>query len=582
MRTSILASLLILVLTCCSSKRNTRLETIDVLLDDSPEYALELLEEMRGASGNPESGNKKQKAKCALLYAIALDKCYVDTTDVTVILPAVDYYSRHGSASDKKRMHYYYGRILDNGGRYDDAVIEYEKALAYTEEDEHYFLGLLYSSIGHMYMYSHNDRTSLGYMQQSLDSFIKTGDEENVRKAKYSLGIVRHNLRDYGSADTLFREALGPLVSLKGRGYIARVFARNLMTFDNPRYEEAVGIYSMMLNQGIAMTAEDKVCYAYALLLNGDTATAGRLLSEIGDIPDDYKSQVWRRRIAVHEGDYELAQNLIEKILSYEDKYVKSQLEQSLYKTQEDYYRVEAEKLAQDKRISILSTILTASVFVVVISVLCLMISIRARKVKEENNRLVTSAEESSRLLATLEQNIDTIRRREENNNHRIQELESNLTSSTEMLSQMRISYVQLFRKQFEQIINVFDPNRSVQSRDVRDRLYRSIDDMLESLSDPSAQERLERIVDSNVSGIITSIKKDFPKLTSEDIRFICYMIMGFDNTSISVLLNISKENVRVKRHRLRSRILDFENGKYHSYQAFFVNNFVTGGGVIS
>ena len=182
---------------------------------------------------------------------------------------------------------------------------------------------------------------------------------------------------------------------------------------------------------------------------------------------------------------------------------------------------MEAEKLAQDKRISILSTILTASVFVVVISVLYLMISIRARKVKEENNRLVTSAEESSRLLATLEQNIDTIRRREENNNHRIQELESNRTSSTEMLSQMRISYVQLFRKQFEQIINVFDPNRSVQSRGVRDRLYRSIDDMLESLSDPSAQERLERIVDSNVSGIITSIKKDFPKFTSEDIRFI-------------------------------------------------------------
>ena len=568
MKSSILASILILVFSSCSSHLSAQLDTAEKLLDSSPQEALELLEGMR--TGMPESGSRKQQAKCSLLYAIALDKCYIDTTDVAVIQPAVEYYFKHGSAADKKRMHYYYGRVLDNGGRYGDAIIEYEKALEYSDENDYYSLGLLYSSIGRMYMYSHNDRTSSGYMQKSLESFIKSGDEENIRKAQYSLGIVKHNLREYESADSLFREALGPMDSMKDRSYIARVFARNLMTFDRPKYQEAAMVYSMMLEQTVALTPEDKACYAYALLLNGNNATAERYLSEIGDMPKDYKSQVWRRKIAIHEGDYELAQNLIEKMLSYEDKYVKSQLEQSLYKAQEDYYRLEAERVAKDKRISILYILLAAAILIIVISALCLMYSIRARKEKEEINRLETSAEESSRLLNILEHNMDVIKRQEDNNNRRIQELESNLRASAEMLSQMRTSYVQLFRKQFEQIATVFDPYRTTQSREVRDQLYSSIDNLLESLSDPSAQERLEGIVDNNVSGIITSIKKDFPKFTSEDIRFICYMIMGFDNTSISVMLNLSKENVRVKRHRLRNRILEFNDGKYNVHKEFF------------
>lgn len=135
-----------------------------------------------------------------------------------------------------------------------------------------------------------------------------------------------------------------------------------------------------------------------------------------------------------------------------------------------------------------------------------------------------------------------------------------------ESLSQLRVSYVSLFRKQFEHISKALDPNTIVNSREIRERLYKNVDELLLSLSDPSSQKVPEEMIDAYVPGIITSIRADFPKLSDDDIRFLCYLIMGFDNTSISMLMNITRENVRVKRHRLKSKILTFDFSKYQDY----------------
>ena len=45
-------------------------------------------------------------------------------------------------------------------------------------------------------------------------------------------------------------------------------------------------------------------------------------------------------------------------------------------------------------------------------------------------------------------------------------------------------------------------------------------------------------------------------KYSDDDIRLICYLVAGFDATTISVLMNITGENARVKKHRIRGRLL--------------------------
>ena len=60
---------------------------------------------------------------------MALDKNYIDTTDFSVLQPAIDYYLTKGTPDQKLRTYYYQGRIYDNKGNFDSAMEAYVNAL---------------------------------------------------------------------------------------------------------------------------------------------------------------------------------------------------------------------------------------------------------------------------------------------------------------------------------------------------------------------------------------------------------------------------------------------------------------------
>ena len=122
---------LLLVAFCYSSCKN--ISDIDSTLDDISEYmeerpdsALSVLQNMDPS----QLANKKQKAKHALLLSIALDKNYIDTTNFNVLQPAIDYYLKHGTPTEKLRTYYYMGRIYYNAGNEEEAMNSYVLGLS--------------------------------------------------------------------------------------------------------------------------------------------------------------------------------------------------------------------------------------------------------------------------------------------------------------------------------------------------------------------------------------------------------------------------------------------------------------------
>lgn len=80
-----------LVLFSCTDKRVVEnLDYVDSIMQEEPERALEVLDSI--SKSDLKSG--RVKARYALLYSMALDKNYIDTTDVSVIRDAQKYYSR--------------------------------------------------------------------------------------------------------------------------------------------------------------------------------------------------------------------------------------------------------------------------------------------------------------------------------------------------------------------------------------------------------------------------------------------------------------------------------------------------------
>lgn len=88
------------------------LDSAEAIMESRPDSALTILNSIQTET----LSGKEEKARLALLMSMALDKNYVDTTEFTILQPAIDYYSKHGTPKEKLQTYYYQGRIYQNAG----------------------------------------------------------------------------------------------------------------------------------------------------------------------------------------------------------------------------------------------------------------------------------------------------------------------------------------------------------------------------------------------------------------------------------------------------------------------------------
>ena len=90
-------SLVLLLLASCASRRTAAtLDDVETYIQFSPDSALAIIRTIDTTTLTTRS----LRAHYALLHAMALDKNWIDTTDVGVVMPAVDYYAKHGTADE--------------------------------------------------------------------------------------------------------------------------------------------------------------------------------------------------------------------------------------------------------------------------------------------------------------------------------------------------------------------------------------------------------------------------------------------------------------------------------------------------
>ena len=113
----------------CDRKTAAALDAAAACIDAQPDSALTIIR----AIDTTRLGSRGLRARYALLHAIALDKNWIDTTDVGVVMPAVAYYERHKPLTSRAKPWYYLGRIQYNGRNYDEAIISFIRAKEYAE-----------------------------------------------------------------------------------------------------------------------------------------------------------------------------------------------------------------------------------------------------------------------------------------------------------------------------------------------------------------------------------------------------------------------------------------------------------------
>lgn len=556
-----------LLVSCDNRQTKSLLQDVETYIQERPDSALRVLRKVDSLTLN----TKSLRARYSLLFAMALDKNYIDTTALSILEPTVAYYERLGSPQDKMLSCYYLGRIYANRKDYPNAVIFYSQALRESSADDYYHKGLAYEALANAYSASFNTEEELRNAILAHDCFDKIRDK-NLALSRYKIAQAYHNNEQFDLADSLYSSVYSGLDSTSKLAFYAMEDqVSNDLQREGPDVERDLRLLEYVAEHRGNLTLTSYYEYAYLLLLIGNKSTAENILSQLSEIDESVETMEIRYRIAKYEEHDKEALTLLKGLLLYQNDVVKKQLAQSVFKAQSDYYRLTAEVSEQKSTIANQRSVIILIAGLMMAGLLYIVFMKRKTALIREKDRLAQAVEESERLLETVR---NRAKQEKEERDKDIFDLKSRNERERDKIKELRDMYVSLYQKRFYEIGKYYDAASSHRLESIKEKAYHDVISSTQALfeeiaSGSEGQKKFEARINADLDDIVSKIRSDFPKLKDDDIRFICYLIVGFDTSTISFLMDISKENVRVKKHRLREKLNGYAGPNETLYRLF-------------
>jgi hypothetical protein len=533
---------------CSAQDVKSFLSSADSVMMEKPDNALAMIE----CIDTSKIYGLRLKARYSLLHTMAIDRIGKDTSDYALIKDAAGYYRYHGNALDKARTLFYEGRIYFNCKDYTSANTCFLNALTISEGiDDEWLKGMICYYLSECYNRNRIKVDELKYSQLSMAHFCLHGVPRYIDNARYKLATANHNNGYYDTADSLYAMIPAGSASYKyallGRG-------ENEVSKINPNPKAAVSYFEEAYKEGAPFELCYLYEYAYALLLDGQTEAADRLILRLKDTTPDVKSIWWKYAIERKTGDDKNALLYYEDYAQQQSSYISSLLSQSLYKAESINYSAQ-KKQAEDKTIILsLTLVAVASTLFLTIFLIIGITANKRKKMELERNRLVQQINEIQGLL-------DTLKAADDKEKEHAQEMSS-----------LQACYVSLYREQFSEIGKLIGINMeiSTQADEIQRKHMLFINDVLDELSsDERKNKKFEERVNRSLDNIVLKIRADFPELSEESIRLLCLIIAGFKDPAIATIMNKSISAVSTRKSRLRKQILEADTPNHELYEAF-------------
>lgn len=556
-----------LLVSCDNRQTKSLLQDVETYIQERPDSALRVLRKVDSLTLN----TKSLRARYSLLFAMALDKNYIDTTALSILEPTVAYYERLGSPQDKMLSCYYLGRIYANRKDYPNAVIFYSQALRESGEYDYYHRGLIYAASADAYNASFNDEEELRNTILAYECFEKIGDKD-LDLSLYKVAQAYHNNERFDVADSLYSLVYSGKDSTSRLAlYAMEDLVSNDLYQEKQDVERDLELLEYVAEHRGNLSLESYYEYAYLLLLAGKESEAENILSQLSNREANGKTMEIRYRIAECKGQNEEALALLKSMLSHQNDVVKKKLAQSVFKAQSDYYRLTAEVSEQKSTIANQRSVIILIAGLMMAGLLYIVFMKRKTALIREKDRLAQAVEESEKLLETVR---NRAKQEKEERDKDSFDLKSHNERERDKIKELREMYVALYQKRFSEIGKYYDAASSHRLESIKEKAYHDVISSTQALfeeiaSGSEGQKKFEARINADLDDIVSKIRSDFPKLKDDDIRFICYLIVGFDTSTISFLMDISKENVRVKKHRLREKLNGYAGPNETLYRLF-------------
>ncbi len=551
-RRSFLAALVLCLISCSSHTIVQQLDDVEILMQTRPDSAMSAIKAIDTLSVH----RKSLKARYSLLYSMALDKNYIDTTNVAIVKTAVDYYSIHGSADEKLKSYYYLGRIQENRGDIKAAAISFslgEKEI--PEVTDIQMAGLLYMAFADIYNNSRNFEKEEEYVRKGIDAFDQAGDERHINLSGGRLAIVLFSKNEWDKADSLFQTGIktAKMDTVATSVYLSN-YARMKVLQPNPDPEGAIALLSKLSRDyNCQMSVMDYAVYAYALALNGDCKTARQIVTKLLELSDNETRQIYYLFAKIEQqcGDYSKALEYTNESYRADTESFYHLLEQSVPQSLQDYYEKAADDAEMNGKIVLLRTLVISIFCIIILLLYFLYAKIKRDRQQLEMDQLLRVAEESNRLLQ--ETNLD---------------LASHNNEIEKTLESLRKEYVFMYKEKFAAIGELCNAFLLSQNRvDKKDFIVRRVENLISYVSDnEKLHAKFESQINHDLNDIVKHLKEDLGDLSRKDSRFICYCIVGFNPEMIGTILGLSLSNVYTKKSRLKERIRGLDSPYKEDY----------------
>lgn len=522
-----IAIILLCAISCSVIDSHKTLRDVESYIMEHPDSALSVLESMH----REDLVTHRNKAHHALLHAMALDKNFIDVTDDSIALVAVNYYQKRGPKSSRARALYYLGKSYYYNQEYDKAILEFSKAERVAVGCDSLYLGMIKTAKAGVYNKTYNSIEELKYTKEALEIFNAIEAESYYRPITYSLGIAYHNLDRYADALSVYKDLMNSSSEIDYY-YIKSIIssAHALIEMDDVDYYAVDSLFRVAKNEyGAEFTEEDNWAWAYTLYRIGEINQAQNIIDTL-DVTDELVADFWKSRIAAYTKDYRCAYEYDVLTTKQENRVIETLLEESLAQYQNEYYQSEIKLVEYKVRIRTIALIALIAFTLLIFALLLLLFGRYKKKQAEEKNKLFEYAEEIKRQLEESERKD---------------------------YSELKKKYISLYKTRFETIGVLCDQYIQSAGRiDIEAVMFKKVEALINEVKNDSSNRIVfETMLDNDLDMIMTRLRTEMPKMKELDYAIFSYLIVGFDATTISRLLDMTVNNVYAHKRRIRIKI---------------------------
>ena len=548
-------SLAALLLASCASRQTAAtLLDVETFIKERPDSALATIR----AIDTTTITTPMLRAHYALLHAMALDKNWIDTTDVNVVMPAVEYYDRHPSGIRRAKAWYYLGRIQYNRGDYADAIISFTRSMDYagTLEDDR-FKSLLYQAMGDTYSSTYLPAEAYRYSELAFLSAKACGDDQLAMASLFRMAQGLTNLKRTDEADSLFRCLLEENNSANQQvmPFVLSDYALlRVNSFDDcfagvSLFQEALSI------SGRLPSVNHWGAYSYSLAMIGDVDRADSFFHKLEMTPagETYAYKTWRSKALSHEGQYEKAFHLLNESNDQRTEMMLDILRQSAVKSQRDYYALEKAKTEEAKHL--ISWIFAPSILLLMAAMITGYLLLRRKHEHDKQKALLLSQENAS-----LQKAVDS--------------LSDQITEMNVQRARLQREFTTHLQSSFREWGSLYKAfyHRGKSPVDMKEDVYYEAKNAIARLSDDEeGQKLLECRLNELFDDVMTHYHEDFPDCSEKNYRFASFVFAGFDTSVLKVAFQISSMSATYERKSRLKDSISRSSAKYkHQYLLFF------------